>query len=134
MKLVRQKHRTGCGLACVAMIAGISYKETFSFARHAFNWQKTESNFRTDSNDLRTLLSVLKIKTEKGRSVRKISSLSDKAIVAINYNEDRETWHWVVFLREKEKEYFLDPRTKKILRTDFTRMRLRSFIPVTGTK
>lgn len=30
IKLIRQKHRLGCGIACLAMIAGISYNESLA--------------------------------------------------------------------------------------------------------
>lgn len=30
IKLIRQKHRLGCGIACLAMIAGISYDESLA--------------------------------------------------------------------------------------------------------
>lgn len=95
-----------------------------------FNWGVSQKTFYTSSNQLRKLLIEMNIPTLKGRSVRKWSSISDTAIIGINYNKKNNSWHWVVFCREEQREYVLDPQSKREVRTDFGRMRLRSFIPI----
>ena len=76
------------------------------------------------------LLLKMKVKAMKGRAIRRWPWLPDTAIVGINHNERIDSWHWVVFCRESDSEYVLDPQSKHEIRTDFSRMRLRSCIPV----
>lgn len=133
MKLIRQEHRTGCGIACVAMISGATYAEVMSVAPEVLDWSESKRTFYTSSSQLQSLLLKMNISALKGRSVRKWSSLPDTAIVGINHNEKNDTWHWVVFRREARKEYVLDPQSKREARKDFGRMRLRSCIPINLT-
>lgn len=133
MKRIRQEHRTGCGIACVAMFSGVTYAEAMRVATKLFDWSESQRTFYTSSSQLRSLLLEMNIPALKGRSIRNRSSLPDTAIVAINHNEKTDTWHWVVFRREAGKEYVLDPQSKRETRTDFKRMRLRSCIPINLT-
>lgn len=133
MKRIQQKHRTGCGVACVAMIAGKSYSSVMKNAQLILGWEKSKRTFYTDSSDLTKLLHSFSIKSEKCRAVRKWSSISETAIVAINHNERTNIWHWVVYHREADTSYVLDPQSKREVRKDFSRMRLRSYIPVSLT-
>lgn len=130
MNLIRQEHRTGCGIACAAMLSGNTYAEAMSVATKALGWAESQRTFYTSSTQLSKLLSVMNISTKKSRSVRKWSSIPDKAIVAINHNEKSDSWHWVIFCRKENNEYVLDPLSKRDTRTDFKRMRLRSCIPI----
>lgn len=130
MKRVSQEHRTGCGIACVAMLCGATYLEVMKAANEIFGWGESQRTFYTDSSDLQKLLLTMKVKTQQGRSVRKWSSIPASAIVGINHNEKTGKWHWVVFRREIDREYVLDPQSKREVRTDFGRMRLRSCIPI----
>ena len=130
MKRVRQEHRTGCGVACVAMLSGATYSETMIIAATALNWSRSQRTFYTSSSQIQSLLLKLNISALKGRSIRKWTSMPDTAIAGINHNEKNGTWHWVIFRREAEKEYVLDPQSKREVRTDFGRMRLRACIPI----
>lgn len=131
MKRIRQEHGTGCGIACVAMVVkGGTYQKVMKIARKLFNWSDSRRAFYTTSAELQKLLLAFKVQTKKGRAVRKWSSLPETAIVGINHNEKTTNWHWVVFRREATMEYVLDPRTKSDKRRDFSRMRLRSCIPI----
>lgn len=127
---IRQEHRTGCGIACVAMVAGVVYSEVMEIARKTLGWHDTQRTFYTSSAQLQALLLALEIKAKKGHTVRKWSSLPEVAIAGINYNEKKDTWHWVVFHREADVEQVLDPQSKHGVRKDFNRMRLRSCIPI----
>ncbi|WP_181418776.1 cysteine peptidase family C39 domain-containing protein [Aquipseudomonas alcaligenes] len=132
MQRVTQIDSTGCGLACVAMLAQTNYKTVKARAIKS-KILNPSGPFYTSSKDLRELLSEFKIKTRTGRAIKKWESLPNRAIAGINYKEKTKTWHWVVFIRKDCGEsYVLDPKpsikTKK--RNDFGRMRLRSYIPV----
>ncbi|MES2580680.1 MAG: cysteine peptidase family C39 domain-containing protein [Pseudomonadota bacterium] len=130
MKRIKQEHNTGCGIACVAMLSEMTYSKAMQKARKKFSWESTKRSFYTDSSQLKELLDELKVNTDRYRLVRNWSSLPDTAIIAINYREKSNNWHWVVFKRENDIEYVLDPLSKRDLRKDFSRMRLHGCIPV----
>lgn len=132
MQRIVQVDSTGCGLACVAMLAGRSYEQVKRKSIRLGILNDKEP-FYTVTQDLRELLANYNISSKPGRKVRKWESLPDKAILAINHQENYGIWHWVVFVRvSSEKFYVLDPRraVKTERRTDFGRMRLRSYIEV----
>ena len=133
MKRIRQEDRTGCGIACIAMLNGSTYTEVMTVAAEVFNWDESQRTFYTSTSQLQNLLLKMNIPALKGRSIRKWSSMPDTAIVGINYNEKKDAWHWVVFRRVADREYVLDPQSKREIRTDFGRMRLRSCIPINLT-
>ena len=63
---IRQEHRTGCGIACVAMVADVSYSEVMEIARKTFGRLDTQRAFYTSSAQLQVLLHALEIKAKKG--------------------------------------------------------------------
>lgn len=130
MRRIRQKNGTGCGIACVAMIAGESYSTVMKVARGIFQWEKDKRSFYTTSSQLRDLLLAFEHQSNRGRSVRLLSSLPDLAIVGINHNPKTNNWHWVVFCRDSDREYILDPLSKYIYRSNLSRIRIHSCIPV----
>ena len=135
MKLVVQEERTGCGIASVAAIAGVTYAHAKAvaaslgiFARDAALW--------SDTAHVRRLLTQFGL--HAGRSnqpFRSWKALPDCALLAIKWHREggRSSWHWVVFAREKDQPYVLDPNAtlKTSVRTDFGRMKPRWFLPVT---
>ncbi len=112
------------------MIAGTSYSKALKSAQSILGWEKSQRTFYTDTAELKKLLLYFNISSEKGRSVRTWSSLSENAIVAINHNEKTNNWHWVVYRREAGVAYVLDPQSKREVRKDLGRMRLRSYLPI----
>lgn len=130
MKRIRQKDGTGCGIACVAMVVGESYATVMKVARDIFQWEKDKRSFYTTSSQLRNLLLAFELQSQRGRSVRHLLSLPDLAIVGINHNRKTNNWHWVVFRREPDHEYVLDPLSKHIYRSSLSRIRLHSCIPI----
>jgi len=68
----------------------------------------------------------------RGRRLTHWTSLSALSIGGINYNEEFDTWHWVVYVPTAQGGYVLDPRAsvKAHRRYDFHRMRPRFFIPI----
>lgn len=122
---VKQVDTVGCGVACVASLAGVSYKRALETALELFAWSKCS---RTQSGQLRDLLEAFGIKTLRGRAVRDWDALPLCSIVAINPRGN--DWHWVVHHRLHGDPVVLDPRSSREARTDFGRMRLRSYIPI----
>jgi len=129
-KPIRQKHRTGCGIACVAMLTGNTYDAVMKKARQVFFWSETKRSYYTSSAQLRELLDLFQVETSKGHSVRNRTTLPSRAVLGINHNESSNTWHWVVYCRGPDGEYVLDPQSVNIYRTDFGRMRLYSCISI----
>ncbi|MDO8908424.1 MAG: cysteine peptidase family C39 domain-containing protein [Pseudohongiella sp.] len=132
LKRVIQKDSTGCGIACVAMIAGISYGEAKRTAI-AHGIVKKRPPYYTTSGELTELLRKFHRGATKGRKLSKWESLDRLSIVGINFSSTHGTWHWVIYVPGIDAGFVLDPRksVKTHKRTDFSRMRPRSYIAVT---
>lgn len=128
MKRVKQKDRTGCGIACVAMLANKTYSQVKKKMKSLDCFKGHRKNvFLTDYPDLKKALKAYKIKSSKVCNKKSWKSTRKNAIVAINYNKKRDEWHWVVY--DKKKECVIDPRTKKPYRkTSDKRMRIKSWV------
>lgn len=130
-KRIEQADTSGCGIACVACLASVSYVRAKRVASKLFEWHQTKrSGFYTDFDQLSNLLAEFEIKAGKRKVVKKWSSLPSLAIVAINPDENYYKWHWVVFSRNEDGDVVLDPRSKAPERRDFNRMKLWSFIAI----
>ena len=131
IKRVKQDHETGCGIACVATLVGTKYNDVFKKAKHLFGWNENDDGFYTKGKDLRNLLLEFNIKSERGRRIGSWKALIEKCPVAIvAINPDGKYWHWVVFVKTSDDCVVLDPRSKREIRRDFKRMKIRSYIPI----
>lgn len=127
MKPVVQLEPTGCGIASVAAIAGVSYRRAKSVAASLAISAK-DDRLWSDTEHVRRMLA--EFGTRSARSIRPFcswSSLPDCALLAIKWHREggRPFWHWVVFVRDKEQSYVLDSKKslKVHVRTDFGRMK-----------
>jgi ABC-type bacteriocin/lantibiotic exporter with double-glycine peptidase domain len=126
MRRIKQKAKTDCGLACVAMVAKRSHKKVWSVF-----CKVPRENFYTTNKQIYELLQHFKIDFQHCRYAKRWDSVSDVAIVAINYRMATNTWHWVVFYRDKNSGTVLDPNPKiRLPRSDFGRMKIKSYIPI----
>ena len=126
MKPVIQQDTTGCAIACAAALANISYRETKNIASNV-GISVNASVLWSETILIRNLLATLNIKTTPGeKPFTHWSALPDCALLAIKWHLENDTpfWHWVVFVREKSREYVLDssPSLKNNVRTDFGRI------------
>lgn len=132
MRRKKQHDATDCGLACVAMLAKVSVDDVKRKARDLFNWAD-ENDFSTEGPELRKLLNFYKIQTAKRlvpfNGWDKLPSL---CILAINYHEMDETWHWVIFERKDGEKSVTDPNSyvKANKRTDFGRMKPKWYLKI----
>ena len=129
---VKQEDPTGCGLACIAMLAGFDYKAVRELAIEKLGFDDS-GTFYTDTKDLRGLASIFNIELGKRkRRFKSFGELPEIAILAINYKEDSDTWHWVVYRRTSNDEFVYDPKTKikTDKRQDFYRINAKWFLPV----
>jgi hypothetical protein len=136
IKPVVQLERTGCGIASVAAIAGLSYPKA-KLVAESLGIYAADKALWSDTSYIRKLLQHLGF----GASPRELpfrswSALPDLALLSIKWHLEhgRPYWHWIVFVREGDCEYVLDSKKslRKNRRTDFGRMQPKWFIAVTG--
>lgn len=89
---VFQRRESDCGVACVAMIAGMSYEQAFDAIGYEEDWKHFYTTHRALTNILREL--GWNIIWKKFRSWDAIPGC---AIVAVNHRCNRRYFHWVVF-------------------------------------
>lgn len=134
MKPVTQEEVTGCAIACTAAIAGISYRQAQKAADN-LGIRVSDPVLWSDTRYIRILLRYFGIKA--GQSETRFNnwrSLPDCALLATKWRLEKgqPVWHWVVFVREKNREYVLDSKKslKNNVRTDFGRIRPKWFIRI----
>ena len=134
MNPVIQEETTGCGIACVAVLAKTSYQEAKNLAE-SLGIRATDQELWSDTNYVRTLLDSFNIVAdEKERDFLSWEKLPNLALPAIKHRitNGKTSWHWVVFWRSPSGPVVLD--SKKSLRNhrrmDFGRMKPRFFIPI----
>lgn len=122
IKHIIQKHKTSCGIACVAMVTGKTYKEAILQARNNFTFT---TNYLTWYRHRRKLLELNNIILKPLAKTEDWSSLPDFAIV-ITRNKKRG--HCIVFRRYEGIGYFYDPEEKEVKSNDYkAKMKLIGF-------
>lgn len=111
---------TSCGVACVAMLARLSYRDAFRVGTELWTRQSWEGNYRTDAAELRAMLA--EVGWRLGRKVRCKTwrKIPSGALVAV-HKKRNNGWHWVVSDSDDEGPFFYDPRksVKTCRRRDF---------------
>lgn len=111
MKWVRQKHRTGCGPACLAMIAGVSYEQALRFVHPR---RRKGSTVATSVAKLVRGIrrAGLFWHIEQSLSFAAVVKLREPAVVAIRWAPSRgDKRHWIVW--DPVAKRFSDPLTMK---------------------
>lgn len=134
IKPVVQLEQTGCGIAAVAAIAGVSYRHTQRRANQLGIFA-TDHRLWSETGHVRRLLKAYRLgPTSIERPFRSWGSLPDLALLAIKWRrkKGRPYWHWVVFVRDLEGEWVLDSKRllKRHVRTDFGRMKPKWYMTV----
>ena len=134
IQAVVQQDRTGCAIASVAALAGITYTDAKRVATR-LGISVEDSSLWSSTAHVRRLLAELQLKVApRERSFRSWKQLPNRALLAIKWHQERTgpAWHWVVFVRDASDAYVLDP--KKALRTnrrrDFGRIKPKWFIEI----
>ncbi len=135
MKPVVQADRTGCGIASVAAIVGVTYARSKAVAA-SLGIFVSDSALWSDTTPVRRLLAQFGLRAPRTTiPFQSWNDLPDCALLAIKWHleEGRPFWHWVVFVREQTGCYVLDSKAalKTHRRTDFGRMHPKWFLPVT---
>lgn len=138
MNPVVQEDRTGCGIACVAMVTNRRYS-VVKRAAERLGIFVGDSKLWSDPQPVRTLLAHFGVSAErKERAFASWDRLPARALLAIKWQRGKTgpAWHWVVFVREPGGGCVLDPkralRTNR--RTDFGRMKPKWSIRIGGAE
>lgn len=126
MKPVIQLEPTGCGIASVSAIVGLSYPKAKAIANSLGIFAHDESLW-SDTAHVRKLLNHFGFKAGSRKiPFRSWEALPNLALLAIKWHLDngRPFWHWVVFVRDEGKSCVLDSKMSLSAncRTDFGRM------------
>lgn len=132
LKPVVQEDPTGCAIACAAVLSGTSYQNAKRVAT-ALGIHVEDSTLWSETRPMVRLLTRLGIPVN--RSVSPFidwESLPDLALLAIKWHLEhgRPHWHWVVFVRARDRAYVLDPKKglASNIRTDFGRMKPKWYL------
>lgn len=131
---VVQSEPTGCGIASVAALAGVSYKAAQRSARQ-LGIVASDPCLWSDTRHVRRLLNHYGLRVHATEtSFVSWSALPSRALLAVKWHREgqRSCWHWVVFVRKGRQSIVLDsaPALKRPVRTDFGRMKPKWFIGV----
>jgi ABC-type bacteriocin/lantibiotic exporter with double-glycine peptidase domain len=136
VKAVIQEEISGCGIAAVAALAGVSYGQAKRRANSLGIYARDRSLW-SDTDYVRRLLKTYGLHAPSGEPpFRDWATLPDRALLAIKWHREngRPFWHWVVFVREGDDAYVLDSKKalKQHCRRDFGRIKPKWFIPVSS--
>ncbi len=134
IKPVVQLERTGCGIAAVAVIAGVSYRQAQRTANRLGIFA-TDGRVWSETGHVRRLLNEYRLRPASiERPFRSWNRLPDLALLAIKWHREKgkPCWHWVVIVRDREGQRVLDSKRslKHHVRTDFGRMKPKWYIEV----
>ena len=137
IKPVVQLERTGCGIASVAVLAGVSYESAQRTARR-LGIVAADDRLWSRTAHVRCLLKRYGLRAHAMEMpFSSWSFLPDTALLAVKWHRvgRRPFWHWVVFVREQGRDYVLDsaPALKRHLRTDLGRIKPKWFIGIIRT-
>ena len=135
MKPVVQLERTGCGIASVAALAGVSYTATKRVANR-MGISVTDRLLWPETSYVRRLLRHYRHRTSSTpKPFASWNTLPNRALLATKWHciKGQAIWHWVVFVRDSNGPYVLDSKRNLThhLRKDFWRMKPKWFIEVT---
>ena len=134
MKPVVQLDRTGCGIASVAALSGVSYRQARLVANR-LGISAGDSRLWSETHHVRRLLKEYGNRSASTQVLfTSWEALPDLALLAVKWHKerDRSFWHWVVFWRGPYGPVVLDSKRAlcRHVRTDFGRMKVKWFIPV----
>jgi hypothetical protein len=132
MRPVIQLERTGCGIASVAALAGVSYRAAQRSARR-LDIVASDDRLWSETAHVRRLLERYGLRAHRSETpFLSWSGLPARALLAVKWHceRGRPYWHWVVFVREQGRAYVLDSAAalKEHVRNDFGRMKPKWFI------
>lgn len=118
LRRVVQEDEDGCGLACIAMLLGVSYSEAKALCSHS-------RTGKTWTHELRAALRRYGVRTAEWLEPidePTLPSLLGIAILQSNYDPD-EGWHWAIW--DGLVGRILDPKP-----VPYRRLRVNAFLAV----
>jgi ABC-type bacteriocin/lantibiotic exporter with double-glycine peptidase domain len=104
MRRVVQKTEMACGIACVAMLAGVHYRK----ALEAFDDQESAETNGNYAPALRLALTRLGLRpSQRLKRFRGYDALKQNAILKVNPYNNGKDWHWVAW--DASGKRILDP-------------------------
>lgn len=137
MDPVIQEEITGCGIASVAALAGVTYKEAQAVA-NGLGIFAEDQRLWSETHHVRALLRHFGLDASPGETpFQSWESLPALALLSTKWHLElgRPFWHWAVFWRGPHGAVVLDSKKAlaKHVRTDFWRIRPKWFIEVHPT-
>ncbi len=132
--IIVQEETTGCGIAAVANIVGVSYATVKTQANSMRIYAEDEALY-SDTVYIRNLLSQFGYATSAHEILfEQWEQMPNPALLAIKYHVEhgKPFWHWVVFQHEAgiPVVFDSDPHLTNNVRTDFEAMKPTWYIPV----
>ncbi len=137
MKSVVQLERTGCGIASMAALAGVSYAQA-KRAANRLGISVDDPKLWSETGHVRRLLEKYGFRSARTEVLfTSWEVLPDLALLAIKWHKERGCvfWHWVVFWRGPLGPVVLDSNRalRRHVRTDFSCMKPKWWIALEGT-
>jgi hypothetical protein len=134
MTPVIQEESTGCGIAAVAAVAGVTYAQARARAR-GLGIVAADPLLWSDARYVRRLLASYGVRAAASeRPFRGWAALPPVALLAIKWHRlrGRAHWHWVVYRFGPDGPMVLDSsrRLRRHVRTDFGRMHPKWYIGI----
>lgn len=118
----RNWEKGDCGIACVAMVAGVTYEEALT-AFKALPGRNEASNYYTSHREVEQMLAHFNLRTSRMK-FDSWRALSAHSIVKVNPGKSGRRWHWVVFDAGRAEAVIHDPKPgKRHLIRDFRGLR-----------
>jgi hypothetical protein len=138
VKPVIQLEPTGCAIASVAAIAGVTYGKARSAAAN-LGISAQDERLWSDTTHVRRLLKRFDIAADPAEiPFQSWQDLPPIALLAIKWHleKHRPFWHWVVFVRDQRGARVLDSKKslRRHTRTDFGRIKPKWFIAIDHSK
>ncbi len=108
LKLVKQKLKADCGIACVAMVSGYSYEKVKADFSKMFNVK----TYRSSAAQLHRLLESYN-KNVSTKISQAWCDISGVCIVGVNWFESNK-FHWVVSVKDNYRFLIIDPETAQV--------------------
>jgi hypothetical protein len=95
-RLVRQRERTDCGVACLAMVAPISYEEAFAtFCHLGLDKKRKARPFSSNFKDLTRAMQAHGLGCHQ-RRWSGWGAFSGLGVIKVRSRTKSRDWHWVV--------------------------------------
>lgn len=104
IKRIFQRRKNDCGVACVAMVARVSYEQAFD----ALDFPEGTKKFYTSRNQIIEALGKFGILMQR-KWFRSWEEIPGCAIVPVNHRCNRKNFHWVVY----DGKAVLEPYAKR---------------------